>query len=561
MAPLLVQQLAQADLYGISGRAAVLGVLFHVSIQTVEFERYMFHYLASLPVCAGLLTTVFAVYGHSGVLGAVAKSLLFETVFNASVILSIVVYRTLFHRCRKFPGPLGAKISKFWSAYVASKNIQYYKELGNFHETYGDFVRTGPREIAIFRESALPTIYGPASKCTKSTWYSQTGHDPKKASLHMTRDHNDHRNRRKAWDRGVAIKALATYQPRIEAKASLLLQAIQDRAGQAINATDWSMFYSFDVLGEVGFSKDFGNLATGVEHSAIKPIHEHIKVFGVISALPWLMNILGSIPGAASTYNEIFSFCANEIRAKQKVWDSEKYPEDIVSWLLKAVHEKDISAAPSVEALDDDARIVLLAGSDTTASTLTNCLYHLVKYPETQKRMREELRQSFGGDTQHWDYEKVKNVKYIDEFINETLRLRPTVLVAGSRETPPGGIQIDEVHIPGNTNVLIPIYYIQRDPRYWQQAEEFIPERWGDRRVEMETDKGPYFPFLYGAYTCPGKNVAYLSLRIALAKLVLNFDISYAPGENGDHFEEDSLDTFVVTLPALNLQFTPFKGE
>ncbi|KAK7748664.1 hypothetical protein SLS53_000685 [Cytospora paraplurivora] len=497
MAPLLVQQLAQADLYGLTGRAAGLGVLFHVSIQTVEFERYMFHYLASLPVFAGLLTTVFAVYGHSGVLGAVAKSLLFETVFNASVLLSIVVYRTLFHRCKKFPGPLGAKISKFWSAYVASKNIQYYKELGNFHETYGDFVRT----------------------------------------------------------------ALATYQPRIEAKASLLLQAIQDRAGQAINATDWSMFYSFDVLGEVGFSKDFGNLATGVEHSAIKPIHEHIKVFGVISALPWLMNILGSIPGAASTYNEIFSFCANEIRAKQKVWDSEKYPEDIVSWLLKAVHEKDISAAPSVEALDDDARIVLLAGSDTTASTLTNCLYHLVKYPETQKKMREELRKSFGGDTPHWDYEKVKNVKYIDDFINETLRLRPTVLVAGSRETPPAGIQIDEVHIPGNTNVLIPIYYIQRDPRYWQQAEEFIPERWGDRRVEMETDKGPYFPFLYGAYTCPGKNVAYLSLRIALAKLVLNFDISYAPGEDGDHFEEDSLDTFVVTLPALNLQFTPLKEE
>lgn len=79
------------------------------------------------------------------------------------------------------------------------------------------------------------------------------------------------------------------------------------------------MFYSFDVMGEVGFSKDFGNLTTGVEHSAIKPIHEHIKIIGVLSPIPWLMNILGSIPGAANTYLEIFNFCSDEIRAKQKV--------------------------------------------------------------------------------------------------------------------------------------------------------------------------------------------------------------------------------------------------
>lgn len=227
--------------------------------------------------------------------------------------------------------------------------------------------------------------------------------------------------------------------------------------------------------------------------------------------------------------------------------------------------------------------VILIRSSDTTASTFTNSLYHLAKYPETQTKMRDLLRQALGGVKQDWDYEKVKSVKYIDDFLSENLRLRPAVLVAGSRETPAGGIQIDEVHIPGNTNVLVPIYHIQRDPRYWKQAEEFIPERWGDRRVEMETDKAPYFPFLFGkyqgspfsvfpgcfqdlsnacsgAYTCPGKNVANMSLRIALAKLVLKYDISFAPGEDGEAFVKDSLDTFVVTLPPLQMQFTPLEG-
>lgn len=99
-----------------------------------------------------------------------------------------------------------------------------------------------------------------------------------------------------------------------------------------------------------------------------------------------------------------------------------------------------------------------------------------------------------------WSYEKVKDLKYIDDFIFETLRLKPALIHAGPRETPPEGIQIDEIHIPGNTNVVVCTQHIQRDPRYWQKAEEFIPERWSERRAEMETDKGPYLPFLLGMW-------------------------------------------------------------
>ena len=175
------------------------------------------------------------------------------------------------------------------------------------------------------------------------------------------------------------------------------------------------------------------------------------------------------------------------------------------------------------------------------------------------------------------DYEKVQFVTFLDDIIAETLRLRPAVLVAGSRETSAAGLQIDEMHIPGNTNVLVPVYNIQRDQRYWPQANEFIPERWGDRRSEMGTDNAPYFPFLAGAtsptsnqsipcnwltrflgmYSCPGKNLAYMSLRIALATLVQNFDISFAEGEDGTAFEKEALDTFVVTLPPLHITFIP----
>ncbi|KAL1592404.1 hypothetical protein SLS59_009757 [Nothophoma quercina] len=327
----------------------------------------------------------------------------------------------------------------------------------------------------------------------------------------MTRDHESHKQRRRAWDRGFSMKALATYEPRIKTKADLFIRQLR-QSSKPFDVSAWSMYYSFDVMGEVGLGKDFSNL--------------------------------------------FFSFCSNEIQAKNKSWDKEQYPQDIISWLLKAVKDKDVSASPSPEALEDDTRVVIIAGSETTATTLAGALYYLAKHQEKQKKLQRLIDQTIEGNNA-WTYEKVKSISYLDDWISETLRLRPALLTGGPRETPSKGVQIDEVFIPGNTNVLIPISLIHRDPRWWQDAQDFVPERFGERRVEMGTDQAPYLPFSLGAYSCPGKNLAQLSLRVALSTIVQNFDITFAPGETGEAFDKEMLDTFTVTLPPLQLQFSP----
>jgi cytochrome P450 len=151
----------------------------------------------------------------------------------------------------------------------------------------------------------------------------------------------------------------------------------------------------------------------------------------------------------------------------------------------------------------------------------------------------------------------VKTVPYIDDWINETLRLRPALPNGGPRVTPPSGLQIDEVFIPGDTNVLVPVELIHRDPRYWPEADAFVPERFGERREEMGTASAPYLPFSLGAYGCPGKVLAMLSLRVVLSAIVQNFEVEFAEGEDGVKFLQDTLDTFTVTLPPLQLKFTP----
>ncbi|KAI9878167.1 MAG: hypothetical protein M1830_001736 [Pleopsidium flavum] len=550
-----------ADIQSTTIAAICLGVLFHLCIQKVEIDYMIWHLL-------GLSTVVLSalVYAHLSLRDctlpeATAKALLVAVSFNTGLAISIAVYRLFFHRLRQFPGPLGAKLSRFYTVKIAAKNCQYNLEVAKMHEQYGDFVRTGPRELCIVRRSAVPIIYGPQSKCLKSTWYSQVSKDSNKSSVHMTRDFEDHKRRRKAWDRGFSMKALATYEPRIKSCTDLFMSQLKARAGTSVNITEWSMLFSFDVMGEVGFSKDFGNLASGREHSAIKGIHDHMAIMGLLSNVPWLLNMLGSLPGLAGGYTGFFNWCSNEIKEKQRTWNPDQTPQDIVSWLLKAFKERDQSAPPSEAALDEDGRVIIIAGSDSIANTTTNALYFLTKHPATFRELQSLVDQAIPGGEREWSYEKVKAIPFLDDIINETLRLKPALLTGTYRVTPPSGCQIDEVYVLGDTNVFVPTQVIQQDPRYYAKPLEFIPERWSDNQGQLSTENAPFIPFSLGVYNCPGKHLALQTLRSVLSRIAQQYDVSLASRETGETFDSKTQDTFTMTLPPLHLHFTPRQAK
>ncbi|KAI3392598.1 hypothetical protein diail_5472 [Diaporthe ilicicola] len=542
------------DVFQAVSTATILGLVFHNTfLRVVEVEGFMYTLIAlGFITFSGLV----AVHIYAGFvpLDAFARVSLLSISFNFAVFLSIGLYRVFFHRLRKFPGPSLAKVSRFYSAYKASQDLKYCEHVREWKQEYGDFIRTGPRELAIIRKSAVPLIYGPESKCRKSTWYGQVDTDPAKCSIHMTRDHEQHKRRRRVWDRGFAIKALNTYEPLINSKVDEFIEQLSNRG--TVDATAWSMLLAFDIMGKVGFGKEFYGVSKGQEHPAIEGVHSSMNILGVMSHIPWLLNMMGKIPGAAAAYQEFFAWCGSEIEAKKKNWNAEEYPQDVISWLVKAVMEKDPAASPSDPALHEDSRVMIVAGSETTATTLACIFYYLAKHPAVQEKLQARVDAALG---RRWSYEEAKNVTYIDDIINETLRLKPALLTGGFRVTPPQGITVDGTFIPGDTNVFVPVQTIQTDPRYWAEAGAFVPERFGERRAELGTDGAPFLPFTLGAYQCPGKNLAFLSLRIAVSRVVREFDVAFAPGETGEVFDRNAKDTFTTTLPPVMITFTKRK--
>lgn len=113
------------------------------------------------------------------------------------------------------------------------------------------------------------------------------------------------------------------------------------------------------------------------------------------------------------------------------------------------------------------------------------------------KKLQRLLDEAMPSGAQDWSYEKVTSVTFIDDIINETLRLRPSLLTGGYRITPRGGIQVDEVYVPGDVNVFVPIQLIQTDERYYRDARDCAGAM-GEKREEIGTDSAPFLPFSMG---------------------------------------------------------------
>jgi cytochrome P450 len=99
---------------------------------------------------------------------------------------------------------------------------------------------------------------------------------------------------------------------------------------------------------------------------------------------------------------------------------------------------------------------------------------------------------------QDWSHDAIASISYLDDVIKESMRLKPPVITGGYRVTPPEGLQVDEVYIPGDVNVIVPIQLIHVDGKYWEQPLEYIPERWDERKEELGTDETLFVPFSQG---------------------------------------------------------------
>ncbi|KAH8822585.1 cytochrome P450 [Flagelloscypha sp. PMI_526] len=542
----------------------VAGVAFHLSTLNVELDFLVLPLLiAQSAVLLGYAGYELH-YDHVAIGDALQHAFRIGAYFHFGLWSSTLIHRLFFHRLRGFQGPFPAKVTRLYATWKA-RNLQYHLETHAMHNKYGDFVRTGPRELSIARASAVPVIYGHQTACTKATWYGLYTNDPEYAALNGLRVPSEHKRRRRAWDRALSTTALQNFEPRIAEKTKILVDELtaRSKSGRPLNMADWTWALIFDIMGDIGLGKSLGAIENGAPIPAMEGIREVMGTLGIFATAPWLVRILqvipvslwAAIPGAQAGYIHFFKYCAGQLSEKQSKVQRGMEPEDILSYLITAQWEGDKSAPPAT-ALPEDARLLIIAGSDTSATLICNALYYLLRNPKYLNQVTAMLDAAFPNGGDDWTPAQVQDLPMLDDIMHETLRLAPPTPEALTRITPPEGLMIDDVYIPGNIVVGVPPYTIQRDERYWEEPNKFKPERWSDGKLNPETALG-YIPFTRGAHTCPGKHLARIEFRMAMSRLLLNFNFSLADEQNAKDFEAGQMHTFTLSIPPLYMNVTP----
>ncbi|KID93373.1 cytochrome P450, partial [Metarhizium majus ARSEF 297] len=219
--------------------------------------------------------------------------------------------------------------------------------------------------------------------------------------------------------------------------------------------------------------------------------------------------------------------------------------------LLKAPMDK-FTATERRKLLEGDSQLIIVAGSDTTAATLTSMVYELLRAPKYIDMLRDELAPFVQGDV--IDFRRIQTLPILNGIVNETHRLHPPVPTTLSRRTPSEGIMVGDTHVPGNMTVWCPQYAIGRTESLYKDAGTFFPERWYSR-PDTITDKTVFAPFSVGAYACIGKSLALQNIRNTIAEIVINFEIRTGVVDDVRSFEDKTLDHFTMGLPALRVHF------
>ncbi|KAK1757808.1 isotrichodermin C-15 hydroxylase [Echria macrotheca] len=500
----------------------------------------------------------------TGVLSMKMSSLL-GLAFGAGIIYVALkaIYNLYFHPLRHFPGPLLHRASPIPWAVEHVLGIEPFATQRR-HDKYGPVIRIAPNHLAFTDPAAWKDIYGTLvghksgqREMEKGRAFVRALDDVARSIFNADRD--EHRRVRGALSHGFSDSSLRSQEHIIRRYTDQLLQRMHKLcASGPMNIEAWYNWTTFDITGDLIFGQTFGCLAGSEYHPWIA------YIFGTLRVGSWMtvLSYLGMHGLVQAIYRYASRVGMADLKNMQAYTETmmrsrlaEKRDDDLFEGLLKHQDEWDMS----FEKLCSNAFILVLGGSETTATTLSGATYMLATHPDKLEKLKTEVRGAFKS-VDEINMASVNKLSYMLAVLTEALRLYPPVSSGLCRVVPPGGANIAGRWVAGGTYVEVQHWSINHSSDHWADPWEFKPERFL-RSEDSSAKSGDVIealqPFSAGPRNCIGRNLAYAEMRLILARIIYDFDIKLAD-DSQNWIEKQKAYILWDRIP-LNVYFKPVQ--
>ncbi|KAL0778980.1 hypothetical protein CaCOL14_003464 [Colletotrichum acutatum] len=424
-------------------------------------------------------------------------------------------YNAFLHPLSRYPGPKLAGVTRAYYLFFDVRGVSHWK-VKEWHEKYGEVVRIAPGELSYTSGQAWQTIYGfPNKEGTgnfekDAQWWNKNVNGVENI---LTADDAGHKRMRRLQNPAFSDKALKAQESVITGYLKLLIHKLHGQASSGsaesaavVDMNSWYNFTTFDIIGDLAFGEPFYCLRDAKWHWWLHAVFDIFQAGTYLRAArrfpsPLSEMLLLLIPRRLiKTRVAQFQFGVERVNRRL---EQETDRPDFMYYILQGSDEKGMST----EEIYAAAQVLIVAGSETTATGLTAATYLLCENPQTLAKLTAEIRNTFENEDDI-TIQSTAGLSYLNAAIQEALRLGPPGPGTFPRVVPDGGRMVCGQFVPAGYSVGVHHLAVNRSPIHFSKHDEFHPERWlGDQKFESD------------------QSLAYAEIRTIIARVVWNFDM------------------------------------
>ncbi|KAF7814034.1 cytochrome P450 71A1-like [Senna tora] len=351
-------------------------------------------------------------------------------------------------------------------------------------------------------------------------------------------------------------KRLDSYEYIRKEEIKCMVKDLYESANKTIVLKHHLFALTLNVISRMVLGKKFtgkSNAVVSSGHEFFEMVDELLLLNGVLNIgdfIPWLnfVDLQGYIKRMKDLSKKLDKWMEDvldehEERRRKKI---ENYvAEDMVDVLLQLSQDPTLEVKIQRDGVKSLTLELIAAGTDTSSVTLEWAMCELLRKPKIFKNAREELDKVIGRE--RWVEEQdIPNLPYINAIMKETMRLHPVVPMLIPRLARQD-FKIAGYDIPKGTQVLVHVWGIGRDPSIWNRPNEFQPERFIGKAIDVKGHNFELLPFGAGRRMCPGYSLGLKVIQVSLANLLHGFNWKL-PG-NMKEEELDMEEIFGLSTP------------